>query len=96
MDMRRIVAVLAEEIEPQIQDSVWTLTPSDRALAFEAVAGLLERDVVGPPNVQEALPQIKRPEHSREAGFPLLREFRRVIGLVMRVIATPVTRDSEC
>jgi hypothetical protein len=68
MDMQRIVAVLAKETEQQIQDSVWTLTPSDRALALEAVAGLFERDVVGPPDVQEALPQIKRLEHIPSAG----------------------------
>ncbi|SEC10437.1 hypothetical protein SAMN05216532_0483 [Streptomyces sp. 2231.1] len=40
------------------------LAPSDRALALEAEAGL--RDVVGPPDVQEALPHIKRLEHLRE------------------------------
>lgn len=64
MDMRRIVAVLAEEAEQQIKAQVWKLEPSDRALAIEAEAGL--RDVVGPPNVQEDLPQIKRLEHLRE------------------------------
>jgi hypothetical protein len=64
MDMRRIVAVLVEDAEQQIQDQVWKLAPSDRALALEAEAGL--RDVVGPPDVQEALPQIKRLEHLRE------------------------------
>ncbi|MFC0058193.1 hypothetical protein [Streptomyces actinomycinicus] len=64
MDMRRAVAVLAEEAEQQIQDQTWKLTPSDRALAVEAEAGL--RDAVGPPDVQEALPQIKRLEHLRE------------------------------
>ncbi|KPI05777.1 hypothetical protein OV450_3904 [Actinobacteria bacterium OV450] len=64
MDMRRIVAVLAEEAEQQIQDQVWEVTPGDCALALEAEAGL--RDVVGPPGLQEALPQIKRLEHLRE------------------------------
>ncbi|GAB1333220.1 hypothetical protein [Streptomyces sennicomposti] len=64
MDMRRIVAVLVEEAEQQIQDRVWSLTLSERALARETEAGL--RDAVGPPNVQEALPQIKRLEHLRE------------------------------
>ncbi|RZU22066.1 hypothetical protein [Streptomyces sp. BK239] len=64
MDMRRIVAVLVEEAEQQIQDQVWKLEPSDRALALDTEAGL--RDVVGPPNVQEDLPQIKRLEHLRE------------------------------
>lgn len=64
MDMRRIVAVLAEEAEQQVQDQVWKLEPSDRALAPETEAGL--RDVVGPANVQEDLPQIKRVEHLRE------------------------------
>ncbi|MFI2765147.1 hypothetical protein ACH5A3_41035 [Streptomyces echinatus] len=64
MDMRRIVAVLAEEAEQQIQDQVWKLTPSDRTLALETEAGM--RDAVGPPDVQESLPQIKRLEHLRE------------------------------
>ncbi|MEU5309034.1 hypothetical protein [Streptomyces sp. NPDC021562] len=64
MDMRRIIAVLAEEAEQQIQGQVWKLQPSDRALTLETEAGL--RDAVGPPNVQEALPQIKRLEHLRE------------------------------
>ncbi|MFF4845587.1 hypothetical protein [Streptomyces collinus] len=64
MDMRRIVAVLAEDAEQQIQDQVWKLEPSERTLALETQAGL--RDVVGPRDVQEALPQIKRLEHLRE------------------------------
>ncbi|MFI6037991.1 hypothetical protein ACIBBD_28275 [Streptomyces sp. NPDC051315] len=64
MDMRRIVAVLAEEAEQQIQGQVWKLEPSDRALALETEARL--RDAVGPQDVQEALPQIKRLEHLRE------------------------------
>ncbi|MEU6546483.1 hypothetical protein [Streptomyces sp. NPDC046859] len=64
MDMRRIVAVLAEEAEQQIHGQVWRLDPSDRALALDTEAGL--RDAVGPPNVQEDLPQIKRLEHLRE------------------------------
>ncbi|MFD3697977.1 hypothetical protein ACFWUZ_17785 [Streptomyces sp. NPDC058646] len=64
MDMRRIVAVLAEEAEQQIQEGVWELAPSDRALARKAEAGL--RDAVGPPDVQESLPQIDRLEHLRE------------------------------
>ncbi|SNX55700.1 hypothetical protein SAMN06272735_0126 [Streptomyces sp. TLI_55] len=64
MDMRRIVAVLAEEAEQQIHDQVWKLAPSDRTLAHETEAGL--RKVVGPPDVQEALPQIDRLERLRE------------------------------
>ncbi|MEY2244521.1 hypothetical protein [Streptomyces sp. BF23-18] len=64
MDMRRVVAVLAEEAEQQIQDQTWKLTPRDRALVLEAEAGL--RDVVGSPAVQEVLPQIERLEHLRE------------------------------
>ncbi|MFF7250250.1 hypothetical protein ACFZBU_41000 [Embleya sp. NPDC008237] len=64
MDMRRIVAVLAEEAEQQIRDRTWELTPRDRDLALKAAAGL--RDVVGPPDVQEALAQIDRLEHLRE------------------------------
>ncbi|MFB7170624.1 hypothetical protein ACFCYM_07310 [Streptomyces sp. NPDC056254] len=64
MDMRRIVAVLAEEAEQQILDQVWELGSTECALAREVEAGL--RDVVGPPDVQEALPPIKRLEHLRE------------------------------
>ncbi|WP_256106682.1 hypothetical protein [Streptomyces sp. ODS05-4] len=62
--MRRIVAMLAEEAEQQIRDQVWEMEPSDRALAREAEAGL--RAAVGPPDVQQALPQINRLEHLRE------------------------------
>ncbi|MFF3849585.1 hypothetical protein [Streptomyces sp. NPDC002328] len=64
MDMRRIIAVLAEEAEQQIQDQVWELAPSERDLALETEAGL--RDAVGSPDVQEALPEITRLEHLRE------------------------------
>ncbi|MER5730287.1 hypothetical protein ABT084_18450 [Streptomyces sp. NPDC002138] len=64
MDMRRIVAVLAEEAEQQIQDGVWEVAPGDRTLAREAEAGL--RDAVGPPDTQETLKQIERLEHLRE------------------------------
>ncbi|MFF0205151.1 hypothetical protein [Streptomyces sp. NPDC005017] len=64
MDMRRIVAVLAEEAEQQIQYQVWELAPSDRALALETEASL--RDAVGPADVQDALPEITRLEHLRE------------------------------
>ncbi|MFF3488218.1 hypothetical protein ACFYXC_33780 [Streptomyces sp. NPDC002701] len=64
MDMRRIVAVLAEEAERQLQDQVWKLEPGDRALVLQTEARL--RDTVGPQDLQEALPQIKRLEHLRE------------------------------
>lgn len=64
MDMRRIVAVLVEEAEQQIQGEVWRLTLSERVLAREVEAGL--RDAVGPPDAQEALPRIQRLEHLRE------------------------------
>ncbi|MFJ7280192.1 hypothetical protein [Kitasatospora sp. NPDC098663] len=65
MDMRRIVAVLAEEAEQQIEDQVWEVASSDRALALEVEAGL--RKVVGLPDVQEALTEIDRLERLREA-----------------------------
>lgn len=65
MDMRRVVAVLAEEAEQQIHDQVWVLKPHDHALALEAQTGL--RKAVGVPKVQEALPQIDRLEHLRES-----------------------------
>ncbi|ROP47965.1 hypothetical protein [Streptomyces sp. PanSC9] len=42
---------------------MWELAPSDRALALETEAGL--RKAVGPPDVEEALPQIDRLEHLR-------------------------------
>lgn len=80
MNMRRVVAVLAEEAEQQIQDQVWEVAPGDRALARETEAGL--RDAVGPPDVQEALPQIKRLEHLRETlavlAVPLARTHGRL------------------
>ncbi|MFF9640902.1 hypothetical protein [Kitasatospora aureofaciens] len=64
MDMRRIVAVLAEEAEQQIEGQVWELAPGDHALALEAEAGL--RKAVGPAEDQEALPEIDRLERLRE------------------------------
>jgi hypothetical protein len=64
MDMRRIVAVLAEDAEQQIRDRVWELTPHDRTLALEAENGL--RKAVGSAEAQEMLPQIDRLEHLRE------------------------------
>ena len=64
MDMRRIVAVLAEEADRQLRDQQWELTPGERALAHETEAGL--RKVVGPLDAQEALPQIERLERLRE------------------------------
>ncbi|CAL9347396.1 hypothetical protein [Streptomyces sp. enrichment culture] len=64
MDMRRIVAGLVEEAQQQTRDHVWKLTSSDRALALETETGL--RNVVGPPDIQGVLPQIKRLEHLRE------------------------------
>ncbi|GHB81646.1 hypothetical protein GCM10010347_60580 [Streptomyces cirratus] len=78
MDMRRIVDVLAEEAEQQIQDRVWQVTPAERALALEAEAGL--RDAVGPPDVQEALPQIARLEHLRETLAALAISLARTHG----------------
>lgn len=65
MDMRGIVAVLAEEADQQIHDQAWELAPHDHALAVEALAGLCK--AVGPPKVQETLPQRDRLEHLRES-----------------------------
>jgi hypothetical protein len=64
MEMRTVVAALANEAEQQIHYQVWQLTPSDQALALEAEAGL--REAVGPPEVQEALSLKDRLEHLRE------------------------------
>ncbi|MET9697862.1 hypothetical protein ABZY31_13185 [Streptomyces sp. NPDC006529] len=65
MDMRRIVAMLAEEAEQQVRDQMWALAPSESALALQAETGL--RDAVGPPDVQESLPAIDRLGQLREA-----------------------------
>lgn len=62
--MRRIIAVLAEEAEQQINDQVWELTPSERELARRAETGL--REAVGVPDAQEALSPIDRLERLRE------------------------------
>src|SRR3712207_4725087 len=78
MDMRRIVAVLAEEAEQQIRDQVWELAPGDRALAHETEAGL--RKAAGPPDVQEALPQIDRLERLRETLAVLALSLARTHG----------------
>ncbi|MFF7048061.1 hypothetical protein ACFY94_06755 [Streptomyces griseorubiginosus] len=64
MDMRRIVAVLAEEADQQLREQLWELAPSERALAHETETGL--RKVVGSQDAQEALPQIDRLERLRE------------------------------
>ncbi|MEU9298649.1 hypothetical protein [Streptomyces sp. NPDC048266] len=64
MDMRRIVAVLAEDAEQQIRDRVWELDPGDRALTREAGTGL--RDVIRPADAQEVLPRIDRLARLRE------------------------------
>lgn len=78
MDMRRIVAVLIEEAEQQVQDQIWELEPKDRELALRAEAGL--RDAIGPPKVQEALPQIERLEHLRESLAVLALSLARTHG----------------
>ena len=65
VDMRGIVATLAEDADQQIHNQVWELTPDDRVLAMEALAGLGK--AVGPPRVQEALSQKDRLEDLREA-----------------------------
>ncbi|MFF4185255.1 hypothetical protein ACFYZ9_18840 [Streptomyces sp. NPDC001691] len=64
MDMRRIVAVLAEEAEQLIREQVWKVAPGECVLARTAESGL--RDAVGPSDVQGALAQIERLEHLRE------------------------------
>jgi hypothetical protein len=64
MDMRRIVAMLADEAEQQVRERVWDLTPHDRALALEAEIGL--RAAVGPRDVQESLARKDRLERLRE------------------------------
>ncbi|OEJ30111.1 hypothetical protein [Streptomyces subrutilus] len=78
MDMRRIVAVLAEEADQQIRDGVCDLAPDDRALAREAEAGL--RDAVGPPDTQETLPPIDRLELLRETLAVLAMALARTHG----------------
>ncbi|RZU21780.1 hypothetical protein [Streptomyces sp. BK239] len=93
MDMRRIVAVLIEEAEQQIQDQVWKLEPSDRALALDTEAGL--RDVVGPPNVQEDLPQIKRLEHLRETLAVLAISLARTHGRLAWFLSGALTPSNR-
>ncbi|MGW3041062.1 hypothetical protein ACWC9T_13725 [Kitasatospora sp. NPDC001159] len=89
MDMRTIVASLAEEAERQIHKHVWELAPGDRALALQVEAGL--RDAVGRPNAQEALPQIERLECLREALAVLAIALARTHGRLAWFLSGAIT-----
>ncbi|MEU6945683.1 hypothetical protein ABZ957_10655 [Streptomyces sp. NPDC046316] len=65
MDMRTVIEELVEEAERLIREQAWVLTPADRAVAAKAAADL--RHVVGTPQFQQALPEVVRLEHLREA-----------------------------
>ncbi|MBX9427395.1 MULTISPECIES: hypothetical protein [Streptomyces] len=65
MDIRGVVEELAEEAERQIRDRTWVLTPDDRAVAAKAAADL--HAVVGAPQTQQALSEVERLAHLREA-----------------------------
>lgn len=70
MDMRRIVAVLAEEAEHQIHDQVWELAPSERALPRETEAG--PRKVVGLPGPRSGCRSpAARPAAASQSRAPL-------------------------
>ncbi|MFB7674460.1 hypothetical protein ACFC26_23910 [Kitasatospora purpeofusca] len=64
MDMRTAIARLTEEAEQQIHERVWEPSAGERDLAIRVEGGL--REAIGPPNVQEVLPEHNRLEHRRE------------------------------
>ncbi|MFF5639622.1 hypothetical protein [Streptomyces sp. NPDC012825] len=65
MDIRAVVEDLVGEAERLIRDRVWVLTPADRAVAAKAAADL---DAAVPtPQAQQALPEVDRLAHLREA-----------------------------
>ncbi|MGW0469035.1 hypothetical protein ACWDX6_27830 [Streptomyces sp. NPDC003027] len=66
MDIRWTdIEELVEEAERLIRDQVWVLSPGDRSVAAKAAADL--HAVVGTPQSQQALPEVDRLEHLREA-----------------------------
>ncbi|MEU7067212.1 hypothetical protein [Streptomyces sp. NPDC046161] len=65
MGMGEIIEELTEEAERQIRDQAWDLSPADRSVAAKAAADL--DAAVGIPQSQQALTEIGRLEHLREA-----------------------------
>ncbi|MFJ8649394.1 hypothetical protein ACIRNI_25140 [Streptomyces sp. NPDC093546] len=63
--MRTVIEDLAEEAERLIREDVWVLTPADRTVAAKAAADL--HAAVGTPQTQQALSEVDRLEHLREA-----------------------------
>lgn len=64
MGVQAAVGALIEEVEQQLHEQVWDLTPGDRDLAFATATGLHE--AVGPVGVQEVLSDLERLAHLRE------------------------------
>ncbi|MFC7924745.1 hypothetical protein [Streptomyces cinereoruber] len=65
MDIRAVVEDLVGEAERLIRDRVWVLTPADRIVAAKAAADL--DAAVLTPQAQQALPEVDRLAHLREA-----------------------------
>ncbi|MFC7979063.1 hypothetical protein ACFUT3_27970 [Streptomyces cinereoruber] len=65
MDIRAVVEDLVGEAERLIRDRVWVLTPADRVVAAKAAADL--DAAVLTPQAQQALPEVDRLAHLREA-----------------------------
>ncbi|MEU2119550.1 hypothetical protein ABZ567_28815 [Streptomyces sp. NPDC016459] len=65
MDIRGAIEELAEEAEGQIRDHTWVLTPADRSVAAKAASDL--DAIVGTLDSQEALSEVERLAHLREA-----------------------------
>ncbi|MET9934611.1 MULTISPECIES: hypothetical protein [unclassified Streptomyces] len=63
--MRTVVEDLVEEAERLIRDRAWVLTPADRSIAAKAAADL--DAAVLTPRAQQALPEVARLAHLREA-----------------------------
>ncbi|MGV9557700.1 hypothetical protein [Streptomyces sp. NPDC003401] len=65
MDIRAGIEELAEEAEQLIRDRTWIPTTADRTVAAKAAADLCA--AVGTPQSQQALSEVDRLEHLREA-----------------------------
>lgn len=65
MDMRRVIEELVEEAQRLIRERVWVLSSTDRAVAAKAAADL--HAAVDTPQFQQALSEVDRLEHLREA-----------------------------
>ncbi|WP_143687077.1 hypothetical protein [Streptomyces sp. TLI_171] len=89
MSMAKAVARLAEEAELQLRGGQWQPNPADRALTEQAASDLA--DAVGPPDVQQDVPEIERLERLRTALAVLAVTIARVHGHLAWFLAAAST-----